>query len=115
ASAGRFMQLVASVSITPTPSLFAPAPLPLAIKSPVTKFPPEGCRPPNATINISPAEGAGTRSGKTSAKAEMIDPVIRLIVEVRALTGAGSRGLTRLPSGKCNEIGRKHPALVGIA
>ena len=45
----------------------------------------------------------------------MIEPVIRLIVEVRAFTGAGSRGLTRLPSGRCNEIGRKQPALVGIA
>ena len=55
------------------------------------------------------------RSGRTAARAEMIEPVIRLIVEVRAFTGAGSRGLTRLPSGKCNEIGRKHPAFVGIA
>ena len=81
----------------------------------MTKLPPAGCCPPNATISISPAEGAGTRSGNTSANAEMIEPAMRLMVEVRAFTGAGSRGLTRLPSGKCNEIGRKQPALVGIA
>src|SRR6185437_4186116 len=110
-----FMQLVASVSITSTPSDVPDAPEPLAIRSPVTKFPPPGSRPPNATSAISPAEGAGTRSGITSARAEMIDPVIRLIVEVRAFTGAGSVGLTRLPSGRCSDIGRKHPALVGIA
>ena len=45
----------------------------------------------------------------------MMHPVMRLMVDVRALTGAGSTGLTRLPSGRCNEIGRKQPALVGIA
>src|SRR6185437_15855217 len=76
---------------------------------------PFGRLPPNATIAISPAEGAGTRSGSASAKAAMMHPAMRLIVEVRALTGAGSSGLTRLPFGRCMEIERKQPALVGIA
>ena len=36
------------------------------------------------------------------------------IVAVRALTGAGSRGLTRLPSGRVRVMGRKQPPLPGI-
>ena len=44
----------------------------------------------------------------------MIVPAMRLMVEVRELTGAGSRGLTRLPSGRRSSIGRKQPPLIGI-
>ena len=43
----------------------------------------------------------------------MIVPAIRLMVEVRELTGAGSRGLTRVPSGSTSSMGRKHPPLMG--
>jgi len=39
---------------------------------------------------------------------------MRLIVEVRALTGAGSSGLTMVPLGRRSFTGRKHPPLVGM-
>ena len=44
----------------------------------------------------------------------MIEVVIRLIVEVREQTGAGSTGLTMLPLGRMTSIGRKQPPLEGI-
>ena len=114
ASAGRFMQFVASVSITSTPSAPALAPLPPAINSPTTKREPSRRLPPNASTSNSPAEAAGAFPGRTGASAPTITPAMRLIVEVRALTGAGSSGLTRLPGGRRSEIGRKQPPLVGI-
>src|SRR5918993_275530 len=114
ASAGRFMQFVASVSIASTPSKPRPAPLPPPRSSPVTKAAPSRRRPPKAITRSSPAEGTGTRSGSTVASAESMQPVIRLIVAERAFTGAGERGLTRLPSGKVRLIGRKQPPLFGI-
>src|SRR4029077_15980885 len=61
-----------------------------------------------------PAEAAGTLLGSTGAKAPIIQVVIRLMVEVRAFTGAGSSGLTIEPLGKRNATGRKHPPLVGM-
>ena len=45
----------------------------------------------------------------------MIDPAMRLMVEVREFTGAGSRGFTMLPSGRRSAMGLKHPPLMGIA
>ena len=80
----------------------------------MTKGAPSRRRPPKAITRSSPAEGAGTRSGSTVASAESMQPVIRLIVAERAFTGAGERGLTRLPSGKVRLIGRKQPPLFGI-
>src|ERR1700721_4197622 len=44
-----------------------------------------------------------------------MQPAMRLIVEVRALTGAGACGLTIVPGGKLRLIGRKQPPLVGIS
>ena len=40
-----------------------------------------------------------------------MQPVMRLMVAVRALTGAGSAGLTMLPLGSSSVIGRKQPAV----
>src|SRR3954469_2859706 len=108
------MQFVAPVSITSTPSASAPAPLPPAINSPTTYRPPLRPYPPKASTSNSPAEAAGALSDMTCASAPTMTPAMRLIVEVRALTGAGSSGLTRLPGGRCSEIGRKQPPLVGI-
>ena len=113
ASTGRFMQLVASVSITSTPSRAAEAPLPPAISSPTTKRRPR-CEPPKARVRSSPAASAGTRSGSASLKAPRMQPVMRLIVAVREPTGAGSHGFTSVPSGRWSDTGRKQPALVGI-
>src|SRR4029077_8405273 len=47
--------------------------------------------------------------------APTMQPAMRLIVEVRALTGAGAAGLTIVPGGRFRLIGRKHPPLVGIS
>ena len=44
-----------------------------------------------------------------------MQPVMRLMVAVRELTGAGASGLTMLPFGSSSVIGRKQPAFVGIA
>src|SRR5436305_14990638 len=63
----------------------------------------------------SPEFGAGTRSGATSASAISMVLVMRLIVAVRAFTGAGSRGLTIKPAGSVSVIGRKQPPLLGMA
>src|SRR4029450_13381091 len=62
----------------------------------------------------SPADAAGTRSGRIWASAPIMQPVMRLMVEVRALTAAGSCGLTIVPLGRRNVIGRKQPPLVGM-
>ena len=62
----------------------------------------------------SPADAAGTFSGMTCASAPTIEPAIRLIVEVRALTDAGSSGLTKVPFGRRSLTGRKQPPFVGI-
>ena len=43
-----------------------------------------------------------------------MQPVMRLMVEVRALTAAGSCGLTIVPLGRRSVIGRKQPPLVGM-
>ena len=43
------------------------------------------------------ADAAGTRSGRIWRSAPIMQPVMRLMVEVRALTGAGSCGLTTCP------------------
>ncbi len=43
-----------------------------------------------------------------------MQPAMRLMVAVRALTGAGSAGLTSDPSGRCRLTGRKQPPLVGM-
>src|SRR5579872_3486449 len=64
-------------------------------------------------MTISLPESAGTRSGAAWRSAPRMHVVMRLIVDVRQPVGAGSRGLTRLPSGRWNEIGRKHPPLFG--
>ena len=63
--------------------------------------------------------GADTAQGiavnrAAPASADSMAPQMRLIVAVRALTGAGERGLTRLPAGSSSEIGRKQPPLLGI-
>ena len=75
---------------------------------------PAAFRPPKATINICPADGAGTLPGKTSASAARIGAG-------DALDGGGARihrrrlaRVDQLPFGRCMVIGRKHPALVGI-
>src|SRR5215468_1360248 len=62
----------------------------------------------------SPAEAAGTFVGSTGAKAPIMQVVIRLMVEVRAFTGAGSSGLTIDPLGSRRVSGRKHPPFVGM-
>ena len=62
----------------------------------------------------SPADAAGTRSGRIWASAPIMQPVMRLMVEVRALTAAGSCGLTIVPLGRRSLIGRKQPPLVGM-
>ena len=78
----------------------------------MTKGAPSRRRPPKAITRSSPAEGAGTRSGSTVASAESMQPVIRLIVAERAFTGAGERGLTRLPSGKVRRDRTEAAAIV---
>ena len=45
--------------------------------------------PPKAMTSSSPADAAGTRSGRTWASAPIMQPVMRLMVEVRALTARG--------------------------
>src|SRR6185312_14131098 len=65
-------------------------------------------------MTISLPESAGTRSGAAWRNAPRIAVVMRLIVEVRHPVGAGSRGLTRLPSGRWNANGRKQPPLLGM-
>src|SRR3984957_20535208 len=44
-----------------------------------------------------------------------MQPAMRLIVEGRALTGAGASGLTMVPCGSLSRIGREEPPLVGIS
>ena len=46
--------------------------------------------------------------------APTITLAIRFSVAVREFTGAGSNGLTRLPSGRLRDTGRKQPPLVGM-
>src|ERR1700722_4956847 len=57
---------------------------------------------------------AGTRSGAAWRRAPRIQQVMRLMVEVRQPVGAGSRGLTRVPSGRLKSSGRKQPPLLGM-
>src|SRR5258706_409532 len=49
------------------------------------------------------------------ARAPSLPPAMRLIVDVRALTGAGASGLTIVPGGSFRLIGRKQPPLVGMS
>ncbi len=60
------------------------------------------------------ALSAGTLSGSAFLSAPTITLAIRFSVAVREFTGAGSTGLTRLPSGRLRVTGRKQPPLVGM-
>ncbi len=58
-------------------------------------------------------EQARTRSGTAWARQPKITSVMRQTVIVRALTAAGCRGLTTVPSGSETVIGLKQPSLFG--
>ena len=60
-----------------------------------------------------PELAAGMRSGSARTSAPRMVSAMRLTVAVRQLTGAGGRGLTRLPGGSTTSTARKQPALFG--
>ncbi len=114
ASAGRFMQFVASVSMTSTPSRPALGTAAAGDQLADDVAAAAWIASPKAMTRSSPADAAGTRSGRIWASAPIMQPVMRLMVEVRALTAAGSCGLTIVPLGRRNLMGRKQPPLVGM-
>jgi len=71
--------------------------------------------PGDARISDIPQSGAGMVPGAAFASAPMMTLVTSLHAAIRALTGAGARGDSSEPSGRCSVSGARRPALVGVA